>query len=100
MQDEHHGSLIVNAFTVSGKTAVWSRGKIIELVKSKDFLRLLSTNCYRLVMLITNAAKCPVMMLIAHTEIYSAPILTIGLPRLASPFQQRWESFIFHDLSF
>lgn len=35
MQDEHHGSLIVNVFTVSGKTAVWARGKIIEMVKSK-----------------------------------------------------------------
>lgn len=35
VQDEHHGSLIVNVFTVSGKTAVWARGKIIEMVKSK-----------------------------------------------------------------
>lgn len=24
-QDEYHGSLIVNVFTVSGKTAVWVR---------------------------------------------------------------------------
>lgn len=35
VQDEHHGSLIVNVITVSGKTAVWARGKIIEMVKSK-----------------------------------------------------------------
>lgn len=35
VQDEHHGSLIVNVFTVSGKTEVWARGKIIEMVKSK-----------------------------------------------------------------
>ena len=35
MQDEHHGSLIVNVITVSGKTAVWARGEIIEMVKPK-----------------------------------------------------------------
>lgn len=40
MQHEHHGSLIVNVITVSGKTAVWAKGEIIEMVKSKtkDFL--------------------------------------------------------------
>lgn len=40
VQDEHHGSLIVNVITVSGKTAVGARGEIIEMVKSKtkDFL--------------------------------------------------------------
>lgn len=27
VQDEHHGSLIVNVFTVSGKTAVWAGGR-------------------------------------------------------------------------
>lgn len=36
VQDEHHGSLIVNVITVSGKTAVWAKeGEIIEMVKSK-----------------------------------------------------------------
>lgn len=25
-QDEYHGSLILNVFTVSGKTAVWAKG--------------------------------------------------------------------------
>lgn len=36
VQDEHHGSLIVNVITVSGKTAVWVKeGEIIEMVKSK-----------------------------------------------------------------
>lgn len=35
VQDEHHGSLIVNVIIVSGKTAVGAKGKIIEMVKSK-----------------------------------------------------------------
>lgn len=36
VQDEHHGSLIVNVITVSGKTAVWAKeGEIIEMVKFK-----------------------------------------------------------------
>lgn len=35
VQDEHHGSLIVNVITVSGKIAVWARGEIIEMVKSE-----------------------------------------------------------------
>lgn len=35
VQDEHHGSLMVNVITVSGKTAVCARGEIIEMVKSK-----------------------------------------------------------------
>lgn len=34
VQDEHHGSLIVNVITVSGKTAR-AEGEIIEMVKSK-----------------------------------------------------------------
>lgn len=43
VQNEHHGSLIVNVITVSGKTAVWVAGSggvgwwgVIEVVESKD----------------------------------------------------------------
>lgn len=55
VQDEHHGSLIVNVITVSGKTRSLGRGEIIEMVKSERLPCLLSTNCYCLVKLMTKA---------------------------------------------
>lgn len=40
VQHEHHGSLIVDVITVSGKTAAWAKGDVIETVKSKPETRL------------------------------------------------------------
>lgn len=87
-QDEYHGSLIVNVFTVSGKTAVWvDGGEEGPNVK----LNIYFGSSWTLI-------KCSGRMLISSTLPPSG-----GLPCLTPAERQGalegWEASIFYDLS-